>query len=420
MKGIRDIMCQTKSQGGKRCLRHQAATNAEVKYAWAKTGVDTDTIYGILKELNKEGRKLDAPELAEVNSFLNMEEFKVKADQDPRLTQKEKKVILKNLNKAREEAAKQGVTGGAFHAWKNVFSKTVEKMKRPVIALGVVGAMAFSLAGCTGAIDKENNPIPTSSPSASAPTTGPLCDPANDIYGDVVPTKIEKDERGEYCHVGIDPKAEALNDESKIKMNTLEENGISKEQALAIQKKGVTFAASEGLDSTILDRNTNGTPGNDDNALAWVEQNKDYFDPSSLPAYQETGAIYRGNLVINGNTPQTIRDGKPRLSASSIALEETYAKANPTEGQPADIVVLMSVKAAYRVSDEETVNWLLYFDSSRTEESVKAENPELFDGSGENNILLEGKLAYSYSSATEKLNGNSYEYMIDYKKTPGL
>jgi hypothetical protein len=420
MKGIRDIMCQTKSQGGKRCLRHQAATNAEVKYAWAKTGVDTDTIYGILKELNKEGRKLDAPELAEVNSFLNMEEFKVKADQDPRLTQKEKKVILKNLNKAREEAAKQGVTGGAFHAWKNIFSKTVEKMKRPVIALGVVGAMAFSLAGCTGAINKDNNPIPTSSPSASSPVTGPLCDPANDIYGDVVPTKIEKDERGEYCHVGIDPKAEALNDDSKITMSTLEENGISKEQALAIQKKAVTFVGSEGIDSAILDRNTNGTDGNDDNALAWVKSNRDYLDASALPEYEKSGSMFTSNLVVNGNIPQTIRDGKPRLSASSIAVEETYATPNKVEGQPAEVVVLMSVKAAYRATDEEAVNWLLYFDSSKTEESVKAENPELFDGKDENNILLSGKVAYAYSSATEKITGNSYEYSIDYKKTPGL
>jgi len=401
-------MCAPKDKGGKRCLKHQAGTAAETRFVEAKTGVSRETIYETLKELNKEGRKLDAPALAEVKEFINKEQFIV--NHDPELSERDRKLILKNLDKARQEAEKQGVTGGAFHAWKNLFSKTVEKIKKPALAVGLIGALSFSLAGCSGSMnndDVDNTPNPTTS-------TGALCDPANDIYGDVIAKDQVKDERGEYCHVAIDPNAEALKrDDSKITTDTLTPLNITADQAYEYQKKAVEFFGSEGVDSTVLDNNPTEAP-NEAAEAAWYAANQDKFDENAKLEYSVPGKLASSNIVINGYTPKLVRDGAPRVDKSSIVVNEVYGKAG-VDGIANQVVVNLGAKVTYRATDEETVAWKLT-GAGATEESVKAEFPELFDGKGENTILVDGKFAYSYSVDSGLLVGNSFTYDITYSK----
>jgi hypothetical protein len=402
---------------GKRCLKHASATKAEIIFSWAKTKVDKENIYAILKQLNKEGRKLDAPELAEVNEFLDKEEFKVKLDPD--LSERDRKMILKNLEKARDEAEEQGVTGGAFHAWKNVFKETVAKMKKPLIAIGLTGALAISLSGCAGTLNNDNNnqtPEPT---QTSVPVDGALCDPANDIYGDSIAAETVTDDLGTYCHTSIDPTAEAMQkDVSKYDTASLTQYGVSEDDAFVIQKKAVEFLGSQGLDSSALDTNTDGVAGNDTAGQAWIKANTDKFDPVSLSQYTAEGGVYSSTVVVNGYAPPLVRDGSPRMSESSIVVSKVYAGVATTD--TTQTVVNLNAKASYRADDANTIDFILKFDPDKTEESLKTEYPSLFDGTGENNILLDGTFTYAYSNETQLIVGSKSSYTIDYKDTAGL
>jgi hypothetical protein len=289
------------------------------------------------------------------------------------------------------------------------------RMKRTVAAFSLAMATATALTGC--AFSEPNTSKAPDKGDASAAPAEALCDPADDSYGDVVPAEPVTDEAGTYCHVMVNPHAVALTNETPLSGQLLNEQGVSPEQAKNIQRKAITFTAGEFFDSNILDRNSNGVEGNDGDGVKWLEEHKDDFDPGVLANYQKPGEIYKSNVVFNGYSPTLIRDGKPRITDSSIRVVQTYAQADSVAGQPANIVVLMEVAASYRATDQEAVVWQMREDS---EETLRTQSPELFDGEGENNLVLAGKVAYSYSSATEKLLGNSFELDFDYSPTPGL
>ena len=130
-------MCQAKSLGGKRCLAHSAASRAFVRLVTRKTGANADMVQDTLKELNKEGRNLSAPTATEVKELFDRNRFV--AEHDPDLDPKDSKLIVKNLIEAENEAKKQGVTAGAFHAWKNLMRRVTEKMKRGFKVATVLG-----------------------------------------------------------------------------------------------------------------------------------------------------------------------------------------------------------------------------------------------------------------------------------------
>lgn len=390
-------MCQSKTTGsGKRCLRHQAASSAEVHFSWAKTGVDKSTIYAILKDLNKEGRKLDAPELAEVKSFLKKEEFIVK--HDPELNEKDRKMILKNLAKANDEAEKQGVSGGAYHAWKNVFSKTVEKIKKPLIAAGLVGVLAISIAGCSGSVKPIDNNADSPSPSnggivaCSTENPGP--------WGDVIAKEEVKDEYGTYCRTTIDPKSDALKyDASKTDTASLEKYGFTEEDAKTAQKTAVTFLAEETLDSTRLD---NYSQSDSD----WLKANNTWINPSAQKLFSdsaETKGMRKAGLLVTDALPTpVIRDGGPRTAGTNIQVDRIAADIS-TDGKTPVLVVTTSASSVYSVDNKTILETVVKNDSTKTEESLRASNPELFDASGSSSgLLLQGKFRFGFDKGNSK------------------
>jgi len=386
-------MCQPKELGGKRCLRHSKATVAEVQFTWAKTKVDKENIYAILKTLNKEGRKLDAPELAEVNAFLDKEEFKVKLDPD--LSERDRKMILKNLDKARDEAEKQGVTGGAFHAWKNVFKATVEKMKKPLMAIGLTGVLVASLSGCVGALDDTNNP--SNSPE---PTGTVACSTANPgPYGDVIPKEDITDENGTYCQTTLDPTSEAyVYDASKVDMASLEKWGFTEADAKKAQEETALFVAEEVLDSSILDAKTaEGSPAKD----VWIEKNGDRFSAGWEGASTD-------NVVYTNVLPTLVRDGNPRVAKTAITVASISAQESATIPGEGILVVKTASTANYRISDDAAVDFLLANGYTGTREALIAEQPSLADG--KENVLPVNVFYAAGFNTDGKISGVSFEY----------
>ncbi|TFC76725.1 hypothetical protein E3O45_08160 [Cryobacterium sp. TMS1-20-1] len=276
--------------------------------------------------------------------------------------------------------------------------------------------LVLGLAGCAGAVENEKVAQPTQTADASAE----LCNPASDSYGDSVADSTVTDDLGTYCRTVINPNADAIKEDvSKYDRASLTQYAISDDDALAFQRSAVEFLGSEGLDSSALDTNTDGTVGNDTAGQAWVEQNLTLFDPGWSDPYTAEGGLYSNAVVVNGYTPALIRDGGPRLVQSSITVTSVYA--GPlSRGTANQVIVTLNAKASYRAIDADTVAFQLRYSPEKTKKSVQAEHPELFDGTGENNIFLDGTFTYAYSTETRLLVGNRSNYEIDYKARAGL
>jgi hypothetical protein len=391
-------MCQPKSQGGKRCLRHRAGTKASLSYIHAKTGIDKEQIYAIMKELNKEGRSFEAPSQEELEKYFNLEEFKAKYDNT--LDEKEKVAILKSLLEARAEAKEQPVTGGAFHAWKNALARTVERFKKPFIAAGVAGTLIFGLAGCVGG-NVPNNTDPTNGPAPTETVACSTVDPG--AYGDVVPEEEVTDDYGTYCKTTIDPTSDALKyDPSKVDVASLQQYGFTEKEAEQAQVTAVTFLAEQGLDSSRLD--------NDKVTDAqWLAENGDLL--SAGDSYAGVSLVNGGLLVGDYLPTPIVRDGSPRSSETNIQVNRVYAT-EATSGKKI-IVVETGVTSKYNVSNSAVVDLFVKNTDGATRESVIAENPQLGDEVRPANLLVQGSFTYSVTKeAPNKIAGSRASWTL--------
>ena len=325
-------MCAPKSQGGKRCLRHSAGSTATVRYTEAKLkSVSREEIYENLKELNKEGRKLDAPSTTEVQSFLAKEKFK--AQLDPDLEERERKLIVKNLEKAAAEAEEQGVSGGAFYAWKNLFRRTWEKAKRPFAALTLSTVLIGSLASCSGG-DAPNAPEPNPSGSSISYTLD---------LGDGVDGPVVTDEWGDYQRVVVDPAGVPFN-EDVVQKDTFEEVGLTMEDAKQAQESAVKYLIEDITDNPTFD-----IP-----AERFATEYKKWNDENYSRIYdgewaKDSEAVTSGGIIaqLGGST---IRDGKPRIA--SVEVDVTSIVAYQTEKGGKGISVHATITTGYRVTDQ--------------------------------------------------------------------
>src|SRR5690606_20333884 len=153
-----------------------------------------------------------------------------------------RKLIVKNLEKAAEEAEEQEVTGGAFHAWKNLFNRTLEKMKKPFTVFATSALLVGGLASCTAG---EPIPEPTTTPSASVQVL--------DI-GDALGGPLVTDEWGTYQKLVVDPDGIANNFENTVvSLETLEEVGFTIEDAKKAQYVAVRWLVEDIIDNPIID-----------------------------------------------------------------------------------------------------------------------------------------------------------------------
>lgn len=382
-------MCNAKPPfgSGRRCLQHHSASNAEVRYTWAKTNVDRNNIYAILRELNKEGKKLDAPELAEVKAFLDKEKFKVSLDPD--LSERDRKLILKNLEKAEQEVEENPISGGNFHAWKNLFNETVERMRKPFLALGLVGAL--TLTGCTGGL--VNEPAPTgSTPAVAACSTenpGP--------WGDSVALREVTDELGTYCQTTLDPSSTALvYSPENVDLASLQEHGFTEQDVKDLMPKAAQFFSQEVIDSTVLDRPSAQA------FEAWLSGDRGGITLD--PAFSITPD---SSFVFREVLPTLVRDGSSRILTSKIEFNGAKAISD-ANGNPA-IIIYYRATVDYRVDDVRGLDFTAANNSEGlSKDELVRDFPHFSDGE-ENFIRLDVEYGTGYNKKGEVI-GTIYEY----------
>lgn len=264
-------------------------------------------------------------------------------------------------------------------------------MKKPLIAIGMTGAILFSVAGCAGSIDKTE-PEPTSPTAVSCSTENP------GPWGDVVASELVKDELGEYCHVTIDPNSDALKyDASKVDTAALEEHGFTQEDAEAAQKTSVKFVVEEVSDSPYLDSTA------DDAVKEWY---------AGLDGYTFTGEGYSpadNDSIFTGLTP-TVRDSASRSKETNVQLVGISAQGS-TKGDGGVLVTHVQSQSFYRMDDDSAVNFML--ESGRyegTKEQLIAEQPMFADGK-ENALPVSINYRLAFNKAGE-ITGNAFEYAV--------
>lgn len=169
-------MCQPKSQGGKRCAVHRYGSNASVRTTEAVLNAPKEIVLGAFKDLRKEGKALPEPERLEVVEFAVSEKFKVKYNPD--IPERDKNTILRNWDK--EIQGDDVPNGATFHAWKNMTSETLKRLRgragMAVASIGVATLVAACSAG--GSLEGQDNYTPTPSPTVTSTPVEPTEPPA--------------------------------------------------------------------------------------------------------------------------------------------------------------------------------------------------------------------------------------------------
>lgn len=392
-------MCQPKDKGGKRCFRHAVLSMFSVRVTKVKTGADEKLVVSTLSELNKEGKNLPMPAPEEVAGWLAKKQFAT--SYDPDLDTHERKIQLNQLDRAKREV-EQGVTGGQFHAWKNVTKEVRRKLVQRAAIVGIAGSIAFGAAGCgVQANNVDTTPKPTTSTSAPADPSASPSTPADSALGGdiVVMTKdgkavVIKDQYGSYEKVGLNPD-DALNKkvDPSIIDSSVKDAGWSDQDVLAGQKFISNFIASESIDSTALDT---GEAGYKD----WVSKNQDKYIAPEFQSFIQNdtaeGALLnsqRGGEIAF----QYARDGKPRVTGSNISMSKIV---NVDSGSEHNLIFVGKYDAQYRASNKEVL--AAYIAKGYKKENVLQTLPQLKDENGY--VTVNGTMDYQYAIA--KKDGN--------------
>lgn len=398
-------MCQPRSQGGKRCLRHAAGTRFSVRHVVAKTGASTDMVYDTVKELNKEGRRLPAPSEAEVKEFLDRSEFVT--SHDPDLEQKDRNNILKNINVAREEAEKQGVTGGAFHAWKNLMKRVLSKMSRGFKVGAAVGLVSLIAACGSG----DQPPANTTEPTATQPGTSQTAEPSGEPLVDsnpedqFVPLEMVTDEYGEYQRQTIDPNSDVMQlDPSVVDMASFEANGLTEEDALEMQRLVVQRFVEDSLDGTRLDNYSQPD-------AEWIAEHSEHWSPEYLEGAPERGALLAGMAITDVMPEPTTRDGDVRGN-NTIQLDRVIAYKDDNGN------LRVAVAGAYTstfTAQQDTVLTAYERNTGQPASELLTQAPWLEDEDTNQLVVLSGTFEWVVNPETKKLTGSygSIDVAID-------
>lgn len=318
------IMCQSKSLGGKRCAIHHHGTQAAIQSTAVKTNIDVEDVKDTFTFLNKEGKKLPEPSRNEYESYLEKERFMTEIDQT--IDTRDKKMILKKLDKAKEENTP---SGGTFHAWKNLMATTIQKFGRKtrlVLAGITVASVAFGIAGCA----------PTSSTPSSPYGSFDTATSISIIDGSQV-----TDSLGTYAKASVDPNSPIMKYDKTapyVDAGSFAQLGLTDADAESAQQTAVTFVMTQMFDNAAAD-----IPGDSANVLAAVgnEYVRGYYankilDPanSTLLYTQKDGITF-------------VRDGKSRISSNYTALNSLSAGSG---GSGTSVTVSGISKVDYRIN----------------------------------------------------------------------
>jgi len=229
-----------------------------------------------------------------------------------------------------------------------------------------------TLAGCGSA--NPDAPVATSATSAAPTQTS---EPKADLGDVTVKTGpdgepvVITDEAGSYQKITISPDAAVFNLDKSEFDSTVAAVGRTDEDVLSAQRWVMTFLAEEGLDSIAVD----GLTGWDD----WkTSSTGKYLAPEWAWILDEPSAVSDRAAFIYNNPNNKgvtmIRDGLPRLSTASIALNSVKAY----EEQGGLLVFSGLTTADYRITDAEALKYLN--NNGKPHEAAVAEWPQFGDG----------------------------------------
>lgn len=362
-------MCQPKSKGGERCLAHSSFSKFVMRATKTKTNADDATIKQTMKELSKEGKDLPDVSPAEATAWVDTKRFATELDPD--LDSHERTIQLAQLERAREEA-KNGVKGSRFHVWKNLMKRVASKMKKPLIAVGLIGSIAFGAAGC--AQPAPSNPNGSGAPTSSPSSSSQPVDPAR-TYGDVIALKEVTDDKGTYQQTTVSDSDDSMQyDASKVDQ-TAYDAGFSDTDLESAQKWTAKFVAEQQADSGAVDSDAGWEAWKENEGRQYIAAGTYDSIMTPAPGGDRSAVIYNNP---SSSVPPLIRDGAPRIRDEKITVTGLSGGNDPSEGNY--VWVSGTTETNYRATDEAALAFVKKQNPDASEQLLKETVPGLFDG----------------------------------------
>lgn len=353
--------------GDNRCLAHSPVSKFVVKVVTVRTNADESLVSKTLGELNKEGKKLPSPEAEVVKTWIDTEKFA--AQYDPKLSEHDRKIQMNRLDRAETE----NVSGGHFHAWKNLHGAVRSKMTQKIAAAGLLVGMSVSLVGCfaNGGANNNDQPVPNNAPTSISQVMG---------SGEKVET-----ETGTYEKITLNPDAPAyqyqpIPDDEAV----LSSMDWTYGDGEAGQKFAVDYMTKEFIDSTALE-------GGDAEYQEWYANSAPkYYSDAVLPDIANNPGetkIILGNFGANKFMPNLIHDGTPREKTLELRVAGTMPKP-----EYSGVLYSIEYEASYRVNDTEAAKFVGLHTGLSSEAVLQSKYAKdvLKDGTGENIYKAKG------------------------------
>lgn len=358
--------------GDHRCLTHNPISKFVVKVVTVRTNADESLVSKTLGELNKEGKKLPSPEPEAVKTWIDTEKFA--AQYDPKLSEHDRKIQMNRLDRAETE----NVSGGHFHAWKNLQGAVRSKMSQKIAAAGLLVGMSVSLVGCFavggGNKAEEYSDVPPNAPTSISQIIG---------SGEKVETPS-----GAYEKITLNENAPVYSyNNGQGHPEYVSSAGWTEEDGTAGQRAAVDYMVKEFVDSNALN-------GGDAAYQEWYANSaKKYFADTLYqdPAMKSgEGIVVLGNY--NGNAmPNLIHDGTPR--EKTLDLEVVGVSTFDDEAGTKGLRYSFHYNSEYRVNDTEATAFASKLLNKSPEDFLNSPTAKesLKDGAGENVYVAKGQ-----------------------------
>lgn len=383
--------------------RYHGAVNKFVSFMTVKkTGAAPKLVASTLTELNQEGKALPAPNKKDLKTWIETERFQTQYD--PALTDAERKEQLARLSEASKQT--EGVTGGRFHAWKNVLARVQEKVAPRALATGLAGVMVVSMSGCFSNADggfespiKEtgsnsqtidrNDPLFVAPEGKDKALPGYFQSEAEIISGYSVKEDVD-DGLGTYQRIQLDQDSKGF-DVSKIDYSQVAGSAnYSVEDVNDGYRFALNFVAEEYLDSTSLD-NASSYP-------AWLQNEGNKYYSQDIVASSDAQSNQQNIIASQASPtlpmPSMVRDGKPRIEQLGVAGNNLGTF--PGNNDELLLTYDIDYAAKYRVSDENIIAHYVQTNQFASKDAFlsqldDASRASLTNGKDDNFFILQGR-----------------------------
>jgi hypothetical protein len=261
----------------------------------------------------------------------------------------------------REQA--ENVSGGQFHAWKNLNGTVRSKMRQKIAATGLVVGMSVSLVGCFANTNNETSAAPINAPTFIRQVIG---------SGEMITTNTGSYER----ILAAEDSTLYKYNEGKGNPDYMQAAGWTEEDGLASQKVVTNYMVQEFIDSSALETGDTGLQ-------EWQKNSAPkYYTREVIEMLESTpdSSAVLGNFAGETSLPKFINDGTPRQKNVEIAYDGLIPHSD--EAGNKGIKYTLHYKIDYRVDDASAVEFAAALGGT-AKDSLK-------DGTGENIYRAEG------------------------------